>query len=223
MSVRRRTAESYARRGPIREPYDRVLIVCEGEKTEPHYFGGLRKHYRLSSANIEITPADGTDPVSIVSFAEARLGEYDRAFCVFDRDGHQNYTAAVARVAQSVEGRAGKLVAITSWPCFEFWLLLHFGYSAAPFHRAGNKSSCDRAMSKLAAHVPGYNKGLKNVYELLAPRTADAIQHARRLHRENRRTDSTNVDGDPNPRDSGERRGLVTDASSIDLFPSWVF
>ena len=85
MNGRRRAPESYSRRGPVRGPYDRVLIVCEGEKTEPHYFGGLRLHYRLSSANIEITRAHGTDPMSIVSFAEARLGNYDRAYCVFDR------------------------------------------------------------------------------------------------------------------------------------------
>jgi RloB-like protein len=189
---RRRTAGSYARRGPIREPYDRVLIVCEGKKTEPYYFGGLRLQYRLSSANIEITPADGTDPMSIVSFAEARLAEYDRAFCVFDRDGHQNYDAAVARVAQSTEGEQGDLVAITSWPCFEFWLLLHFSYTAAPFHRAGKKSSGDRAMVKLATHIPGYKKGSKNIYALLAPKLPNAIRNAVRLHRENARTASSN-------------------------------
>ena len=27
-----------------REPYDKVLIVCEGEKTEPHYLMALRDH-----------------------------------------------------------------------------------------------------------------------------------------------------------------------------------
>ncbi len=32
-----RTAASYARRGPQRELYDVVLIVCEGAKTEPYY------------------------------------------------------------------------------------------------------------------------------------------------------------------------------------------
>jgi RloB-like protein len=193
MNGRRRAAESYARRGPVRGPYDRVLIKCEGEKTEPRYFGGLRLHYRLSSANIEITPAHGTDPMSIVSFAETRLGNYDRAYCVFDRDGHQNYDAAVGHVARSAERHAGKLVEITSWPCFEFWLLLHFGYSAAPFHRAGKKSSGDQALSKLATHVPGYNKGLKNIYDLVAPKTPDAIQNAIRLQRENTRTRSTNL------------------------------
>jgi hypothetical protein len=192
MSGRRRTARSYARRGPVREPYDRVLMVCEGEKTEPYYFGGLRLHYRLSSANIEITPAEGTDPISIVSFAEARLNEYDRVFCIFDRDGHQNYEAAVSRVAQSAEGHAGQLVAITSWPCFEFWLLLHFGYSAAPFNAAGTKSSCDRVISQLMNHIPDYTKGKRPIYDLLAPKIRDALRHASRLHRENLQTGSTN-------------------------------
>jgi len=189
---RRRTAGSYARRGPVREPYDRVLIVCEGKKTEPYYFGGLRLHYRLSSANIEITPANGTDPMSIVSFAEARLDEYDRVFCVFDRDGHQNYDDALARVAQSAETNAGKLVAITSWPCFELWLLLHFYYSAAPFNRAGRKSSCERVISKLINYIPSYTKGQRLIYDLLASKTPDALRHGSRLHRENLQTGSTN-------------------------------
>lgn len=192
MNARRRAAGSYARRSPVREPYDRVLIVCEGTKTEPYYFRGLRLDYRLSSANIEIMPADGTDPLSLISFAAARLDDYDRAFCVFDRDGHQNYDTAVAKVAQSVEGRKGKLIAITSWPCFEFWILLHFNYSTAPFNRAGGRSSCDRVISKLEPYLPGYQKGLKNIYELLAAKTAAAILNCKRLQRENARTDSAN-------------------------------
>lgn len=62
MAPRHRKAADYARRAPAREPYDRVLIVCEGEKTEPQYFNGLRLAERLSSANIRVTPADGSDP-----------------------------------------------------------------------------------------------------------------------------------------------------------------
>ena len=81
------------RRSPRREPYDRVLIVCEGEKTEPNYFRELCAHYRLSTANIEVTQGEGNDPVSVVRTAkrlqksETRQGErYDRIYCVFDRD-----------------------------------------------------------------------------------------------------------------------------------------
>ena len=38
-----RTAELHRRRVARRAPYDRVLIVCEGAKTEPNYFKWLRK------------------------------------------------------------------------------------------------------------------------------------------------------------------------------------
>src|SRR5262245_43888187 len=114
---RRRSVKDYARRGPTREPYDLVLVVCEGQKTEPLYFKGMRVAERLSSANVVVTPADGSDPMSIVQYAERNAANYDRAFCVFDRDGHANYNAALDRVAQSALGQAGRLKAITSWPC----------------------------------------------------------------------------------------------------------
>jgi hypothetical protein len=43
--------------------------------------------------------------------------------------------------------------------------------TAAPFHRVGKKSSCERVIAELATHLPTYNKGLKNIYDLLAPKT----------------------------------------------------
>src|SRR5882757_9752287 len=96
-----RQAKTYARRGPQREPYDLVLIVCEGTKTEPNYLTGLRNAYRLSSANIKILPAGATDPMSIVAFTQSEMTreQYDRAYCVFDRDGHQTYDGALQRIA----------------------------------------------------------------------------------------------------------------------------
>jgi hypothetical protein len=47
-------------------------------------------------------------------------------------------------------------------------------------------------MAELAAHLPTYNKGLKNIYDLLAPKIAVAIKHATRLQRDNMRTLSSN-------------------------------
>ena len=83
-----RRPEGYARRSPSREPYDVVLIVCEGAKTEPRYFKGLQVEYGLSNANIVITPADRNDPMGIVLLAEQKMSDddYDRAFCIFDRE-----------------------------------------------------------------------------------------------------------------------------------------
>ena len=36
-----------ARKQGRRASYDRILIVSEGSKTEPHYFGEIRSHYTL--------------------------------------------------------------------------------------------------------------------------------------------------------------------------------
>ena len=145
---RGRVATEYIRRGPQREPYEFILIVCEGEKTEPNYLGGLRATYRLSSANIKIVHPDATDPMSIVNFAETELGckdeGYDRVYCVFDRDSHANYDAALRRIQNSQHGISGRLQGAISVPCFEIWLLLHFRYSTASFTASGRRSACDK-------------------------------------------------------------------------------
>jgi len=138
------------RRGPKREPYDRVLIVCEGEKTEPYYFNELKDHYRLSTANISVTPASGSDPLSIVHTAKSikadatrQRNPYDRVYCVFDRDEHANFEAACQQMADA------RLDSARSWPCFEVWLLLHFRYSREPFARSGRRSPADNCIRKL--------------------------------------------------------------------------
>ena len=89
-----RHSRDFRRRPPARAQYDVALIVCEGEKTEPEYLKGLRNALGLNAANISVARANGNDPVSIVrhaiqAYADAP-GEFDRVFCVFDRDGHAN-------------------------------------------------------------------------------------------------------------------------------------
>jgi hypothetical protein len=185
-------SRAYSRREPEREPYDLVLIVCEGTRTEPSYFRGLRLIERLSNTNIRITPADGTDPLSIVRYAEQLADDYDRTYCVFDRNGHANYDDALRRLAQSQVGRAGRLIAVPSWPCFEIWLLLHFRYSSAAIVKAGRKSAGDRAVDELKRHLPNYRKGHEGIYQELLPNLDQAITHAARLRRDNERTGNNN-------------------------------
>lgn len=189
-----RSARTYRRKEEVRESYDVVLIVCEGKKTEPEYFEGLKRAYRLSSANIKVVPGDGNDPVSIVkhAIAEYRKGGYDRAFCVFDRDGHVNYQQALDRIAASSLGKRGRLEAITSVPCFEVWILLHFAYSTAPFMKTGNRSACDSVIGAVRVHLPKYKKAMTGVFERLEPHTDRSVTHAERLARHNRNTASDN-------------------------------
>jgi len=190
--VSHRRRGSYRRSGPTREPYDTVLIVCEGEKTEPNYFRGLLDAYRLSSANIAVVSPPATDPISITDYAEKRLGQYNRVFCVFDRDGHTNFDAAVQRIEDSAAGKKGKWLAITCTPCFEFWVLLHFRYTAAAFTAVGKNSACDNVMRELQKHLPDYAKNQIDIYARLHDKTDIAIKHSVRLEAHNRDTGASN-------------------------------
>jgi hypothetical protein len=181
----------YRSREPVREPYDVVLIVCEGQKTEPLYLKRLCFIHKLSSANIEVVSAPGTDPMNIVTFAEERLSGYDRAYCVFDRDGHANFDAALGRIsALAASGR--NIFGIVSWPCFEFWLLLHFVYSSKSYTRSDRLSSCEAVIKDLKQHLPEYEKGRQSVYDELRPKQMTAIANAMRLAAENLQTGSVN-------------------------------
>jgi hypothetical protein len=132
--------------------------------------------------------------VSIVRYTEAILTRerFDRAYCVFDRDSHANYDEALQIIQKSANGRDGVLHAVTSVPCFEIWLLLHFAYSAAPFNRTGRESACDKVLRELKKHIVGYEKGLHGLYERVSPNTQRAVVHANRLAAHNLQTCSDN-------------------------------
>jgi hypothetical protein len=192
MARPKRSAASYRRREAVREPYDRVLLVCEGKKTEPYYFEGLRIHYALNSVNISIRPADGSDPVSIVQFALRHIDEFDRGYCVFDRDEHANFDTALTMLRESQPGQTGKLTAIPSFPCFEIWPLLHFRYSTAEIYRVGRQSPGDVAVRELSKFIPGYTKGHSGVFRILLPTLPVGMRNAAQLERDNIRTRSNN-------------------------------
>lgn len=120
-----------------RDPYPRVLIVCEGAKTEPNYFSWIREVLGLNRENIVINDRrTGLDPQSLVKHAIGEFSkdqDFDHVYCVFDKDKHATYAAALDRT-RSVRLKGGaEIHAITSVPCFEYWLLLHFDYTTRPY------------------------------------------------------------------------------------------
>ena len=184
------------------------MIVCEGTKTEPLYLRDLIRDLGIRHHTVKIEPNDGASPDRIFAHAvklydEDALGgdSFDRVFCVFDRDTHTTFDAAV----QSIDGlKAGKhpkpFKAITSSPCFEYWLLLHFGFTDQAFHAAGKKSVADQVVSLLKTK-PGlakYSKGNNDIYSLVKDNTSKAITHAKRGRKNAEKTGQisplTNVD-----------------------------
>lgn len=179
-----RKNQSLARKKASRNSHDRVLIVCEGEKTEPNYFEELIQLFRLNSVKslyIEIEGERcGSAPINVVDFAIKRYrqekSDYDRVYCVFDKDSHVSYYQAKDKIRNKQ-----KFYTIDSIPCFEFWLLLHFGYTSGSFSANGNMSICGSVTQKLIDNIPDYEKGAKNIASLLMPYLNDAIRNAKQL------------------------------------------
>jgi len=182
-----RKAELLRREIARRDPYERVLIVCEGEKTEPNYFKWLRERFRLNRANVVIADKKGgLDPKSLVEYAIEEYNkdkDFDHVYCVFDKDKHTTYQAALDKI-QSVRFRGKtKIHAIASVPCFEFWLLLHFAYTTHQYCAPFDGSNCDLVISDLQQYIPGYKKGSNDFLVYIIDSTEEAIKNAKILEK----------------------------------------
>lgn len=180
-----RKANSFERRAASRSQYDKVLLVCEGEKTEPNYFKELIQHYKLNTANIEIDGSCGSSPVSVFNRSlelwesEKRKGDpYDRVYCIFDKDTHDSYEEALENISR--EEFKGIFYAATSVPSFEYWLLLHFKFTTKPYAPAGELSVADAVINELREVMPNYSKGAKRIFSDLFPQIEFAKENATR-------------------------------------------
>lgn len=91
-----------ARRQGRKPARQRVLIACEGEKTEVLCFEGIRRQYRASAATIKVIHGDGTAPRQVVDFALDTFqadNAYDAVYAIFDRDDHPTYANALRQAA----------------------------------------------------------------------------------------------------------------------------
>ena len=180
--------------------------MCEGQKTEPFYFEELRKYYNLHSTNIKITGNCDSSPTSILKKAEELFDDskkernpFDKVYCVFDRDDHSCYQEVINRIL--AKKPQGTFFAITSTPCFEYWLLLHFDYTSQPFHAAGKQSIGEQVVKQLKTK-PGfisYGKRRKGIYAQLKNKLGDALKHAQRLRTENAQSNDNPKTQSDNP------------------------
>ncbi len=184
-----RKAMPLARRKARRAPYDKVLIVCEGSKTEPNYFNGLKDTYRLNNANVKII-GKGANPMKIVGFAKEKYRDeevagdsFDKVFCVFDKDTHPDYETAKQAIDKMKPN--GTYEAITSVPAFEYWLLLHHEYNARP-------CTSSEIYNQLKQQMPGYEKGHKNIFTQLQGKLEDAKENAKRSLDESKKNNTDN-------------------------------
>ena len=124
----RQKARDLHRKAAKRQPFERLLIVCEGEKTEPLYLDEIRRECRLTTAHVQVRPsADGTESLQVVNFAERLFLEgdrakaidplaFDRVIAVFDRDLTSVDPEALLDAVCEMTLRSGEIVHERSGP-----------------------------------------------------------------------------------------------------------
>ena len=196
-SPRNRQRAQLERKQNKRASYDRILIVCEGAKTEPLYFNEIRQFYKLHTANIQVKQGGyGTQPQKIVDFAlveSLKTKRWEQVYCVFDRDDHPGFhNARQSMVALDQKHKNDlkqpiRFTAIPSIPSFELWLLLHFDCITREIHR-------DKVMSLLHQpnRLPGYDKGQGAHFARTRDKLPVAFDNAARLIAERERHGNEN-------------------------------
>ena len=181
VSRKQRNIDGYKRREAFKEPRKSILIVCEGEKTEPIYFNALKKRLRLIMVDVEIV-GEGGAPITVVNRAIARREEikqiakksltkteYEVIYCVVDVDTHETLDQAIDKA------RGNEICVILSNPCFEYWYILHFRKTSAPF------SSSQNVKSALRREHSAYSESDTTIFNVVYPKTSDAIKHSKEV------------------------------------------
>jgi len=152
----------------------KIYIFCEGRKTEPNYFKGLRRalHVPESLLCIQIVDTEYTSCVELVAQAEEikkskRPEKEDEFWVVVDKDGYTKHPTCF-------DNARGKSINIAfSCISFEFWILLHFGYITRQFVCA---DEIIRFLKK--KYQFDYAKNDRDIYDKLALREAEAATNA---------------------------------------------
>jgi len=165
----------YSRRVETRYLRDRILILCEGKKTEPNYFRKFPLNVELVEIEVRGT---GANTLSLVEDAIRRGQDatskgrpYNQIWCVFDRDSFPqgNFNRAF-KVADE-----NRIHIAYSNQCFELWYLLHYHFNDAAIDR--------REYARRLTEFIGrkYRKNNENMYDLLEEKQLTAIRNAEKL------------------------------------------
>ncbi len=170
---------SLERKVDIRPERERILIVCEGAKTEPNYFKSIQSTLPRHVVEICIY-GEGANTQSLVSRAkEIRNSKkdteysYDEVWVVFDKD---SFTSSQFDNAIHSAEATGMKVAWSN-EAFELWYILHFEARQTGMSRTKYKACLTKHLG-----VP-YKKNARDMYSKLIAKGDElkAIQRAKLL------------------------------------------
>lgn len=169
-----------------------IFIACEGENTEPNYFGRIVENIDedrrvsvtifpkpkfIAEEGVKAEDSRRSDPVGLVEEACRRLNEgFDEAWAVFDKDGHTGHAEAFQKAEAGANGKKVKIA--FSSIAFEHWVLLHFEQNHTAFLKS-NTLIEDRFLAKGAGFFPNYAKNREtDIYPVLEDKTLMAVENA---------------------------------------------
>jgi len=170
--LRRERKEAKAakrRKENVREKLVRFLIVCEGTKTEPHYFEALINNY-ISTVREVTIEGEGRATVALVDrtleikteLERKNAMSFDRVWVVFDKDDFDDFNEAIKK--------ARKLGFQSAWTneAFELWYYLHFEYLDTGISRTAYIEKLEEAFRSRMGDVNfNYRKGNPDIYSML--------------------------------------------------------
>lgn len=148
-----------------------VAIVGDGF-TEKIYFEQLRDHERLRDVVVKpelpSRSSKGGSYKKALNTAIELAENHTHVYCLIDMDTvvDEGKMADFERDIAKVDKK--KITVYINNPCFETWLLVHYGRTGKSF------ADCDEAGAAVAKHIADYSKNQeyvrkKNLYKLLRP------------------------------------------------------
>ncbi|MGJ8641146.1 MAG: RloB family protein [Opitutaceae bacterium] len=173
---------------------DTFLIVTEGEVSEPTYFTLLRTELQLKAVTVKIQPSWASDPRHVINaaadevkdlakrarrskLANDEVAKYDHVWAVIDTDVAERY-----EIWHEVEAlaKSKKVKLAHSTPCFEFWLLLHLGYTTRADLVDG--TTAKKAVEDALGHPYSTNKATaEEAMKLFLDKWPDAVRNAEKV------------------------------------------
>lgn len=175
-----------------RKPTKALWIFCEG-KTEKLYFDKLRFEERISRLRIKSFQsghknADGIVNEAIDFIDKRDFQEGDLIACVFDRDANSNEQL---KRAKTIGETKGILISFSN-PCFEYWILCHYGYFPSRYEQR-------EIIPQISALITNYKKNDPELYSKIKNKIQDAVNHADRIKNKHIKENTIIISRESNP------------------------
>ena len=171
---------------PRKSGKPRILILCEGTRTEPNYFEGLKRSKSLTSVVVRTLRPGQVGPTGLLKRIREELKEdlgWDEVYCVLDHDGRDAEVDAFEKKLATIDHQIDScdIQMVLSRPCFEFWLLMHFEITDRPFSAGTHGTECEDVIRRLERHLQGYKKNDSRVFERCREHVKTALVNSEKL------------------------------------------